>query len=1534
MARLRSWQFVVGMVGLLGCKEPSGAGSPAPDTGGWSSAGGIATGGIASAGPTRYSVETSSLSDPGWFAAGGSSGGGGSETGGSPPQPVSPPFGESTDCGDAIVGLDEECDDGGGGADACTAECHTRDQAVAVPPAAEVEPWLLPERSQGAGRHPIAGLNDGFISSYIEVDTLDQEPAVYATLFDIWGRPTARGRVSGGATPVDDANPVAAALPGGKYVVAWTDFDGDGSDLGVALRGVSADGELGPLVAANAGREFSQLNPDVIWTGTQLVVAWEDFSDAANGPDLRYRLFDANLTALSGDLSLASSASPEAQVALAPFAGGFAAAYREGAEDGLENIVVKANGQTYRAGPFLGAAMTDRPALVALDATRLLLVFSAAPPESGAVATSRLQYALVDTESSSPLVARPLDALYEGFAAESKVTQSSPSAVAGPGGAYVAWRSEAQPGDASGDQVWLRRLRWVGTGPSAVLSADEPELLLPRTCDASIGDQRAPALGFSGLPPSGALIASWDDFGKTSGTSAAAPEVVVHYAPLRAEVSAPPQSLTETWSGPSGTAWPRRWSSDAATSATLSTQAREGDLQRYGMPWTATAWVNDHTARDVDLTLTARFGNPYQHIGLFARRADDQPNTYVGATFNTAKGDTWRIYAVTADAAGQPVTTVLKSLPLPTGAWWVGVGVQVDFRLRFRVETQADGSVFLGMKWWRLGADEPADWSLETTEPPSSLVATELGARAGRFGLMGAVPTGNGGRMAFDDFSARFFEGTSTGSLDAAPSSAALLLPRDTAEYRRCREGQPCAFADGCCEVQADCEAGLTCDPRSGQAFGVGSHAATCVSQHCANAQRDADEEHADCGGADCAVCSCAVVAKGASGYCSEGCPCGLGDYPCARHADCLPGLWCGAETGEPFGSATSVSACVPLHCLNRVQDENETAIDCGGDCGSNCDVCSPANGTVGHCRTYCQCETGEGNCRNDDDCVAPLTCAPKALNYGLSSANFVCVPPHCLNRVKDTALGETSIDFGGECSASTGLSASSFPPLLYRPVSYALETGDFMVLPTATPLVGTVTTPVLRGYNRFILNVTTTGNVYVTFNVGNAGLPSNPDITVKSFNRIGTTLRSQVVPSSDGNPSLSTSVLIGWLGAGNYEVDVTPSDSALTYSLTRDASVTLALKDGADLSGPTAAPLYFYVPAELARGFIYADFDPGTPLQLRDPSNNVVTPLQVTSQIYALDTEGKPGVWSATFRTSSPRAHLINLPDVFSFDPNAVITSKIIRTALDYGTPPTTATTTQYLRGENRFVFHVSSPTVQNAFTFTLENTSTPPPFEVRLQRLDGTHLGASPYTPALGDNVLDAGLLPVGDYEFWVTNPGATPRYKITIPAGISFAAVDGFNVGNVWFPGYRDYFYVPPGTTSVRFGAPVPTTIFKVYDPTGTLQSSVPVPLGNNVYEFATPTSGTWALNVQGATNLRFLNIPQVVGMTAGITATPLPSPPFGCTSSASCGAGEECGTDNGARFGRPATDDLCWPSTCAAAPAGACGSILSPCGTCPN
>jgi hypothetical protein len=97
--------------------------------------------------------------------------------------------------------------------------------------------------------------------------------------------------------------------------------------------------------------------------------------------------------------------------------------------------------------------------------------------------------------------------------------------------------------------------------------------------------------------------------------------------------------------------------------------------------------------------------------------------------------------------------------------------------------------------------------------------------------------------------------------------------------------------------------------------------------------------------------------------------------------------------------------------------DKGETKIDCGGECGPNCNVCSPTNGAIGHCRDYCQCSSGQGNCYQDDECAAPLICGVgEGPHFGFSASINVCVAAHCINRVKDTGQGESGVDCGGEC--------------------------------------------------------------------------------------------------------------------------------------------------------------------------------------------------------------------------------------------------------------------------------------------------------------------------------------------------------------------------------------------------------------------------------------------------------------------------------------------------------------------------------------
>src|SRR5690606_5310426 len=188
---------------------------------------------------------------------GGSGASGGSAPGSNSPWlvhlPVSSPFGDdsfaqyvdpprdvSQYCGDgAYDPAIEECDDGVGDAlDVCTRDCQTRD-ILAVPGAPGGRHL---SRKLGQGSHAISGGRLGGALTWMDVSAA---PQVIVQLRDYYGNGVSEVIVAdatlateGASRPVLASHPVVATLPDGTHVVAYNDLNGDGSELGVAMRPV------------------------------------------------------------------------------------------------------------------------------------------------------------------------------------------------------------------------------------------------------------------------------------------------------------------------------------------------------------------------------------------------------------------------------------------------------------------------------------------------------------------------------------------------------------------------------------------------------------------------------------------------------------------------------------------------------------------------------------------------------------------------------------------------------------------------------------------------------------------------------------------------------------------------------------------------------------------------------------------------------------------------------------------------------------------------------------------------------------------------------------------------------------------------------------------------------------------------------------------------------------------------------------------------------------------------------------------------
>ena len=431
-------------------------------------------------------------------------------------------------CGDGVRDpVTEECDDGTDVTppDSCNAQCVVQD--VLVVPGPGSDGGVVPKvtRRLGQGRHPVGAGAAGFAVAFVETHA---GPLVGVRVFDEDGVPGVIATVANDASTTENAHPVVAGIGGNGFAVAWSDNGADGDGRGIALRTVSAAGTLGPKQRLNSTTSFNQRDVDLIWTGSGLVAAWVDESKIATaGLDIKLRTLSAGGTPQGSEQVLAGTSAHESQVALSAFGGSWAAAWR--ARTGTtETIEAKAGSASFSVTVASPGPSLDKPALVAMDGSRLLLVFT----EGGsAFGTPALRGAVLDTATPGATTSFAIAPLIAPYSTDPTLGQSEPALARVGARMFLGWRSEAVTADPNAEELWLKEITWT-TGGGVTLDLSKPEIALPRQSAHRADDQRRVALAATPLWPGGALATAWDDYGRVFGSIEGTPDVVAELIPV------------------------------------------------------------------------------------------------------------------------------------------------------------------------------------------------------------------------------------------------------------------------------------------------------------------------------------------------------------------------------------------------------------------------------------------------------------------------------------------------------------------------------------------------------------------------------------------------------------------------------------------------------------------------------------------------------------------------------------------------------------------------------------------------------------------------------------------------------------------------------------------------------------------------------------------------------------------------------------------------------------------------------------------
>lgn len=303
--------------------------------------------------------------------------------------------------------------------------------------------------------------------------------------------------------------------------------------------------------------------------------------------------------------------------------------------------------------------------------------------------------------------------------------------------------------------------------------------------------------------------------------------------------------------------------------------------------------------------------------------------------------------------------------------------------------------------------------------------------------------------------------------------------------FNRVRDGAESGVdCGGSCAQK--CATGDSCNTGNDCTSGFCSLAKRCVANSCSDGVRSGRETGVDCGGPDCGKCGVGVITAVASD-CASGFHNGMncvatscedrvrsgaetdrdcgGASPCAR---CAVGLACAADGDCQGGLRCNAGRCerIPAPtCTDRIRNQNETDIDCGGTCpkcttGQRCALaadCASAVCTQGVCRAPACTDGVRNGVETDIDCGGPTggaqSCgrctAGRACTQGADCASGVCNSGRCAGAYTVSATVSGYVNAGapllvlrnnGENVTVTQNGVATFSTLVAEGATYAVS--------------------------------------------------------------------------------------------------------------------------------------------------------------------------------------------------------------------------------------------------------------------------------------------------------------------------------------------------------------------------------------------------------------------------------------------------------------------------------------------------------------